>query len=83
MPPAVSVPTDKGYSPDKVYVRGKPSDHKAQEVVIELDIVETGREGNKAIINYNNPEGWLIFRKWSDKYAQEIRETIEKYKKEK
>ena len=49
--------------------------HKAQEVVIELDIVETG-EGNKAVINYNNPEGWLNYRKLSDKYAQEIRETI-------
>ena len=57
--PAISVAKGKGYGPDKVYTRRKPSDHKAQEVVIELDIVETGREGNKAIINYNNPEGWL------------------------
>ena len=48
---------------DKVYTRGKPFNHKAQEVVIELDIVETGREGNKAIINYNNPEGWLNYKK--------------------
>ena len=64
-----------------VYTRGKPSDHKSQEGMIELDIVETGREGNKAIINYNNPEGWLNYKKLSDKYAQEIRETVRKYKK--
>ena len=38
--PATSVPTDKGCGPDKVVVRGKPSDHKALEVVVKLDIVE-------------------------------------------
>ena len=43
--PAISVATGKGYGPDKVYIRGKPSDHKAQEVLIKLDIVEKGREG--------------------------------------
>ena len=35
---------------------------------------------NKAIINYNNLEGWLNYRKLSDKYAQEIKETIKKIK---
>ena len=59
-----------------MYVRGKPSDHKAQDT--KLDIVETGREGNKALINYNNPEGWLNYRTLSDKNAQEIRETVKK-----
>ena len=34
--PAISVATGKGYGPDKVYTRDKPSDHKAQEVVIKL-----------------------------------------------
>ena len=46
--PAISVATGKRYGPDKVYTRGNPSDHKAQEVVLELDIVEKGREGNRA-----------------------------------
>ena len=32
--PAISVATGKGYDPEKVYTRGKPSDHKAQEVEI-------------------------------------------------
>ena len=61
--PATSVPTGKGCGPDKVCVGSKPSDHKAQEVVLELDIVETGCTGNKAIISYNNPEGWTNYRK--------------------
>ena len=34
--PTISVATGKGYGPDKVYTRGKPLDHKAQEVVIKL-----------------------------------------------
>ena len=68
--PAISLPTDKGCGLDKVYVRGKPSDHKAQEVVIELDIAETDREGDKAMIKYNNREGWLNYRKLSDKVTR-------------
>ena len=31
-----------------------------------MDIVETGCEGNKAIINYNNPEGWQNYMKLSE-----------------
>ena len=49
----------------------------------KLDIVETGREGNKAIINNNNLEGWFNYKKMSDKYGQEIRETIKKIQKQK
>ena len=54
-------------------------DHKALEVVLKLDIVEKGWAGNKASINYNNPERWQRYRKLSDKYAQEIRETVKKF----
>ena len=53
--PARAEPTGEGPRPDKVYLRGKPSDHKAQKVTLVLDIVEKGREGNRAIIDYNNP----------------------------
>ena len=63
-----------------MYLSGKPLDHKALEVVLKLDIVEKGRAGNKAIINYNNPEGWQRYRQLSDKGAQEIRETVKKFK---
>ena len=48
--PAKAVATGKGCGPDKVYMRGDPS---------EMDI-EKGREDNRVIINYNNPEGWLL-----------------------
>ena len=30
----------EGSGPDKKYMRGKPTDHKALEVVVELDILE-------------------------------------------
>ena len=58
-----------------VYVRGKPTNHKALEVALELDILEHSRAGNKGIINYNNIDRWKRYKKFSDKYAQEIRET--------
>ena len=45
-----------------------------------MDIVEKGREGNRAIINYNNPEGWILYKTLSNKYAREIMETVPKYK---
>ena len=54
--------------------------HKAQEVVLEMDIIEKGREGDRAIVNYNNPEGWLLYKKMSDNYANKIREIVRKYK---
>ena len=37
-------------------------DHKAPKITLVLDIVEKGREGNRAIINYNNPEGWILYK---------------------
>ena len=53
--PARAEPTDEGTGPDKVYLRGQPSDHKAPKESLVLDIVKKGREGNRVIINYNNP----------------------------
>ena len=53
--PAKAVATGEGCGPGKVYMSGNPYDQKAQEVTLVLDIVEKGREGNRAIINYNNP----------------------------
>ena len=49
--PATAVPTGEGSGPDKKYMRGKPTYHKALEVVVELGILEQIRSGNKAIIN--------------------------------
>ena len=65
---------------EKKYTRGNPSDHKAQKVTLMLDIVEKGKEGNRAIINYNNKEGWILYKTKSDLYAKDIRETVEKFK---
>ena len=62
----------KGVGPGKEYTRGQPSDHKAQKVTLRLDIVEKGNEGNHAIINYNNKEGWLLYKSLSNKYENEI-----------
>ena len=78
--PARADATGQGIGPDKVYLRGQPSDHKAQKVTLVLDIVEKGREGNRVIINYNNPEGWILYKTLSNKYAREIMETVPKYK---
>ena len=47
------------------YLRGKPSDHKAQKVTLHLDLVEKGPAGNRAIINYNNRDGWKKYYKVS------------------
>ena len=58
--PARAEATGEGIGPDKVYPRSQPSDHKAQKVTLIIDIVEKGREGNRAIINYNNPESWIL-----------------------
>ena len=68
--PAKAVATGKGCGPNKVYKRGNPSDHKAKE----------GKEGNRAILNYDNPEGWLLSKIMSDNYANKIREIVRKYK---
>ena len=52
------------------YLRGKPTDHKAQKVTLHLDLVEKGPSGNRAIINYNNRDGWKKYYNVSDKYAK-------------
>ena len=78
--PARGVWTEKGIGPGKEYTRGQASDHKAQKVTLLLDIVEKGNEGNRAIINYNNREGWLLYKTLSNKYSKEIMETVPKYK---
>ena len=78
--PAKSVPTGEGSGPEKKYTRGNPSDHKAQKVTLMLDIVEKGKECNRAIINYNNKEGWILYKSRSNFYAKEIMETVPKYR---
>ena len=77
--PARAEATGEGMGPDKVYLRGQPSDHKAQKVTLVLDIVEKGRVGKRAIINYNNPEGLIHFKTLSNKYAGERKETVRKF----
>ena len=72
--------TGKGIGPGKEYTRGQPSDHKAQKVTLLLVIVDKGNEGNHAIINYNNKEGWIFQKTLSNKYAKEIMETVPKYR---
>ena len=74
---ARAVQTGKGIGP---YTRGQPSDHKAQKVTLLQDIVEKGSEGNRAIINYNNKEGQILYKTLSNKYAKEIMDTVPKYK---
>ena len=50
-----------------VYLRGKPTDHKAQTVTLMLDLVEEGQAGNRAIINHNNNrDGWKQYYKVSE-----------------
>ena len=48
--------------------------------MLELDIIKKGRDGNRAIINYNNPEGWLLYKTMSDNYPNRIRKIVRKYK---
>ena len=55
--PARAEPTGVGEGAELMYTRGKPSDHMAQKVTVVLDLVEKGKTGNRAIINYNNKEG--------------------------
>ena len=60
--PARAVPTGKGIGPGKENTRGQASDHKAQHFRLLLDTVEKGNKGNLAIINYNNRQGWLLYK---------------------
>ena len=41
----------------------------AQKVTVVLDLVEKGKTGNRAIINYNNKEGWKLYPIVSNDYA--------------
>ena len=41
-----------------------------------LDLVERGQAGNRAIINYNNRDGWKLYHKVSNEFASEIMKTI-------
>ena len=34
------------------------------------------RSGNTAVIDYNNKDGWIRYKKVSDNYAKEISETV-------
>ena len=52
----------------------------AQEAMVVLDLVEKGKTGNRAIINYNNKEGWTLYPKVSNEYAPEIMRTVRIYK---
>ena len=52
--PAQAEKKGGGKSDKIVYLRGKPTDHKAQKVTLMLDLVKRGQAGNRAIINYNN-----------------------------
>ena len=59
--PARAEPTGQGIGPETIYTRGKASDHMAQKATVILDLVEKGKEGNRAIINYNNRKGWKLY----------------------
>ena len=49
-------------------------------VTLLLAIAEKENEGNRAINNYNNREGWLLYKILSNKYSKDIMETVLKYK---
>ena len=74
--PARAEPTGQGVGPGTVYTRGKASDHMAQKVTVFLDLVEKGKAGNRAIINFNNREGWKLYTIISNKYAPKIMENV-------
>ena len=38
--------------------------------------MERGQAGNRAIINYNNRDGWKLYYKVSNEYAPEIMKTV-------
>ena len=55
------------------------SDHMAHKVTVLLDLVEKGKAGNRAIINYNNREGWKLYTIISNEYAPETMRTVRLY----
>ena len=52
----------------------------AQKATVILDLLEKGKTGNRAIINYNNREGWKLYPIVSNEYAPEIMRTVRIYK---
>ena len=74
--PAQAEQKGGGKSDEIVYLRGKPTDHKAHKVTVMLDQVEIGQAGNRAIINYNNRDGWKLYHKVANEFAPEIMKTI-------
>ena len=63
----------------EVYLRGKSTDHKAQKVTIQVDLIDNGNKGNKALINYNHSEGWKKYYNVSDRYTGPIIKIIRIY----
>merc|ERR1711892_827696 len=63
----------------EVYLRNKSTDHKAQKVTLHMDLIENGNKGNRAIIDYNNSEGWKKYYNVSDRYAGPIIKIIRIY----
>ena len=49
-------------------------------MTLHLDLVENGPTGNRAIINYNNSEGWKKYYSVSDRYAQPIIRLVRVFK---
>ena len=72
--------TGVGKGAEIMYLRGKPTDHMAQKVTVVLDLVEKGKSGNRAIINYNNKEGWKLYPKVSNEFAHKIMRAVRIYK---
>ena len=63
----------------EVYLRGKSTDHKAQKVTLHVDLIDNGNKGNRAVIDYNNSEGWKKYYDVSDRYAGPIIKIIRIY----
>ena len=67
MTPAVAIPVEgengeKGEKGDQIYKRGRPSDHMAIEVELEVDIVAARRSGNEPRIDYSKNGGWVKYK---------------------
>ena len=45
-----------------------------------MDVISPRISGNIAVTDYSNKEGWIKYKKLSDKYAKEIRSIIQKFK---
>ena len=79
-PGKISAKWKKAMDQEKNTQERQPSDHKAYKVTLLLDIFKNGKEGNRAIINYNNKEGWILYKSCSNFYAKENMDTVPRYK---